>query len=44
MTAFTEFSCVRYPAGDAVGKLLAYVALIPYVVILHHASRLYSRR
>lgn len=44
MMAFTEFTCVRYEEGDKLGKLLAYAALLPYVLILHHASRFYSRR
>ncbi|GLC40952.1 hypothetical protein PLESTB_000963100 [Pleodorina starrii] len=42
--AFTDFSCVYYDEGDKIGKVLAYAALIPYVLILHHASRFYSRR
>lgn len=35
---------MRYEEGDKLGKLLAYAALLPYVLILHHASRFYSRR
>eukprot|EP00198_Chlamydomonas_reinhardtii_P006870 XP_001696206.1 predicted protein [Chlamydomonas reinhardtii] len=42
--AFTDFSCVYYDDGDKLGKLLAYAALIPYVLILFHASAFYCRR
>ncbi|GFR43353.1 hypothetical protein Agub_g4424 [Astrephomene gubernaculifera] len=42
--AITDFSCVYYEDGDPLGKLLAYSALLPYVLIVHHASRFYSRR
>ncbi|EFJ52873.1 hypothetical protein VOLCADRAFT_86283 [Volvox carteri f. nagariensis] len=42
--AFTDFSCVFYEKGDALGKVLAYAALLPYVLILHHASQFYGRR
>ncbi|GLI70326.1 hypothetical protein VaNZ11_015281 [Volvox africanus] len=42
--AFTDFSCVYYNEGDTMGKILAYAALVPYVLILHHASQFYGRR
>ncbi|GIL93021.1 hypothetical protein Vretimale_15453 [Volvox reticuliferus] len=42
--AFTDFSCVYYNEGDNLGKILAYAALLPYVLILHHASQFYGRR
>ena len=43
-TAYTDFSCVLYNEGDAVGKVLAYASLLPLVLVVHHASTLYSRR
>ncbi|KAG2502037.1 hypothetical protein HYH03_000531 [Edaphochlamys debaryana] len=42
--ALTSFTCLHYEEGDVVGKVLAYSALLPYLLIIHHASKFYSRR
>lgn len=41
---FTSYFCAHYDVDDQAGKLLAYVSIIPALLIVHTASRAYSRR
>lgn len=40
----TSLSCTHYQHGDNLGKMLAYVALAPILVIVFQFSKLYTRR
>ncbi|KAG1656164.1 hypothetical protein FOA52_008703 [Chlamydomonas sp. UWO 241] len=42
--AHSKFWCASWPAQDTLGEVMAHVSMLPYFVILHSASRLYSRR
>jgi hypothetical protein len=41
---FTSFTCTHYDEGDTLGKLLAYAAITPLLLMFYRASRFYSRR
>ena len=41
---FSRWWCALYPSGDALGAWLSIASMLPYFVILHHASSAYSRR
>jgi len=35
-----ELTCVRFPKGDVLGELLAFVSLVPHIILVVHATLL----
>ena len=42
--AYTKLTCVHYARGDLLGKALAHASLLPVLLLVAHASKVYTRR
>ena len=41
---YTKLTCVHYVRGDTLAKALAHASLLPVLLIVGQAAKLYSRR
>lgn len=42
--AFTKLTCVHYTRGDLAAKVLAHASLLPVLLIVAQAAKVYTRR